>query len=369
MSNPDIVYIDSDQSLLSCCEALRLVDAVAVDTEFIRVSTFYPKPGLYQAYDGITVYLIDPITISQWKPFIDFLQDESVVKIFHACDEDVELFYHCLGVETINVFDTQIAAAFCGFDFSMGYQRLLLALLDVELAKEASRSNWLQRPLTLEQTRYAADDVIYLLQMYRVLAPKIEEKGFFSAAAEEVAIKMSLLKKTDFSGAYHKVRQAKKLSGKSLSILKGLAEWRELQMREINLPRNKIANNDVLMMLAKMQKFDLRELKKVKGVSRFVLSSEETLAQLIAVVGESGELVQRRRPMDMSVLNRLKQVMSAKADAVAIAESMFSKKTMNESLARASFDESFNLQDYVSGWRLPYYHQAIEEMGCLSSCR
>ena len=155
----DIHWIRDNASLAQHCASWRNLPFVAVDTEFMRVDTFYPIAGLLQVSEGERAYLIDPLLIDDWAPFAALLQDPAVVKVLHACSEDLEVFLRLTGSLPVALFDPQLAAAYLNLGFSMGYSRLVQAVLNIELPKGETRSDWLQRPLTANQVRYAAESV------------------------------------------------------------------------------------------------------------------------------------------------------------------------------------------------------------------
>ncbi|MCZ6854012.1 MAG: ribonuclease D, partial [Gammaproteobacteria bacterium] len=159
----------------------RVIDGwdsrIGIDTEFLRTNTFYPIPGLYQVISGDRIFLIDPLKISEWQPLVEILEDPAIVKIMHACSEDLELISHHLQAIPTSVFDTQLANAFQSQDFSTSYANLVSQQLDVELGKHETRSNWLQRPLSEDQIRYAGEDVYYLPALYESLSSNLQALG------------------------------------------------------------------------------------------------------------------------------------------------------------------------------------------------
>ena len=156
------VRIDDSATLANYCQQWLKQPLIALDTEFMRTETFYPIPGLIQVADEHQCYLIDPLQVDDMSPLVELLRAPEVLKVLHAGNEDIELFRHSYGVIPAPLFDTQIGAAFVGWGFSMGLQRLVAHALDVELGKGETTSDWLQRPLTPEQEHYAALDVAYL---------------------------------------------------------------------------------------------------------------------------------------------------------------------------------------------------------------
>ena len=168
-------WVASDEQLAAAVSTWQ--PQIALDTEFIRTNTYYPMPGLYQVASGQDVFLLDPLNINDWQPFINFLTSTDTVKVMHACLEDLELLHHHLGVVPQNVFDTQYANAFLSDKFSLSYTALVKHLLDESLEQHQTRSNWLQRPLTDEQLHYAQEDVTFLLPMYQRLSEALQDMG------------------------------------------------------------------------------------------------------------------------------------------------------------------------------------------------
>ena len=169
----DIHWIRDDVSLAQHCAAWQQLPFVALDTEFMRVDTFYPIAGLLQVGDGERAYLIDPLLIRDWQPFAALLENPALLKVLHACSEDLEVLLRLTGSLPAPLFDTQLAAAYLNLGFSMGYSRLVQAVLGIELPKGETRSDWLQRPLSETQVSYAAEDAVHLAEVYRQLAPQL----------------------------------------------------------------------------------------------------------------------------------------------------------------------------------------------------
>ncbi|MGI9293980.1 MAG: ribonuclease D, partial [Pseudomonadales bacterium] len=132
--------------LQTLCAAWHKMDAIALDTEFVRTNTYYAKLGLVQIYDGEQARLLDPLQPDLRAPLAAILEDANLVKVLHSCSEDIQILQGYCAVEVVNVFDTQIAAAMSGFGFSLSYQKLVESICGVQLPKDATRSDWLQRP-------------------------------------------------------------------------------------------------------------------------------------------------------------------------------------------------------------------------------
>ncbi|MEM7078911.1 MAG: ribonuclease D [Pseudomonadota bacterium] len=242
-----INWVSDDDSLAST--VARWPDVIALDTEFLRTDTFYPKPGLYQIATPGHVDLIDPLAITAWGPFSAYLQNPATVKIMHACMEDLEVFHHHLGVVGENIFDTQLAQAFISPDYSLSYQGLVAAHLDIHLDKHETRSDWLARPLSEAQVAYAVEDVVYLLQLYDGLVAQLREHGrweWFQADMHERA-RYAL---PDPQVYYQNVKKAWRLQPQQLATLQALCAWREETARATDIPRNRVVWDDHLMEFA-----------------------------------------------------------------------------------------------------------------------
>lgn len=249
--SPIMVLDDAQFSQL--CEHWNSLDAIGLDTEFMRTNTFYPRIGLLQISDNENCYLIDPLLISEWGSFKELLQSEVTI-VLHSCSEDLTLLYSFLGVVPENLFDTQLAAAFLNMGFSLSYQNLVLAVFDKEISKDETRSDWLKRPLTQNQLNYAAVDVLYLLDLFRHLKQRLEDSGKYPWFAEDchanrvVAIKAE--DDTAWQQAYLNFGNAWKLETEQLLVLQRLCYWREVTARGRNKPRSWIAKDNDLFTMA-----------------------------------------------------------------------------------------------------------------------
>ena len=158
--------IESVEDLAFLNEELLSKPYVGVDTEFRRTTKDNMRLALLQVNDGEEIYLIDAVAINDPKEFCSFLYSDSVIKIFHSCKEDLEAVYSWTRKKMKNIFDTQIANSFLDGDYSIGYQGLVDRKLGIMLSKNETRSNWIRRPLSDSQLKYAALDVEYLIHLY-----------------------------------------------------------------------------------------------------------------------------------------------------------------------------------------------------------
>ncbi len=276
IDNPSFTWVDCPDRLTTLCEQWSRCPALALDTEFVRTDTFFPEPGLIQLNDGSQTYLIDPMAIGKHPALAELLCNEQVVKVMHACSEDLEIFQGCFNVLPRPVFDTQIAAAFAGLGFSLGYAGLVRALMTIELPKDATRSNWLLRPLADVQKRYAALDVEHLLDIYQQLVETLHQRDMLTWVLEDCATMLDQnqpIQNID-PEIYKKVKLAWKLNTKSLAVLKALCIWREQQARTRNVPRNRILKDQIIYDLARVRPPHFAKLTTITGLNSHVLKRD-----------------------------------------------------------------------------------------------
>ncbi|MBS3803315.1 MAG: HRDC domain-containing protein [Oleiphilaceae bacterium] len=224
---------------------------LALDTEFERVSTFFPIPGLVQLGLGQQFCLVDPSVAERSPVFREILADPDRPKLLYAMSEDLELFRHWLGLEPAGLLDLQIGAALAGAGFSVGYARLVETLFGHTLDKSATRSDWLSRPLTEAQERYALDDVRFLKPLYRWVMDKLQVRGLADALKEESnRFADDLNSQVESDQYYLKIRGGWRLSPTRQGVLKALADWRELECRRRDRPRSRVLSDNALINIA-----------------------------------------------------------------------------------------------------------------------
>ena len=170
-------YIANQENLEAFARRARSSAVLAVDTEFLREKTYYANLCLLQLATDTEVAVVDPFAIEDLSVLVPLMEDPTIVKLFHAAGQDLEIIYRELGVLPSPVFDTQVAAALLGHTQQIGYGPLVHSLCGVSLKKSDSFTDWSRRPLSDSQLDYAADDVIYLPKMYRVMRERLEAKG------------------------------------------------------------------------------------------------------------------------------------------------------------------------------------------------
>jgi ribonuclease D len=268
-SSPDIwSLITSDVELTATCERWSVAGIIGVDTEFVRERTYYPCPALIQVADNHGVVIIDPLGISDFSPLKDVLIDPSILKLTHACDEDLEVLELLTGVTACNVFDTQLAGAFAGYGFSLGYRNLVEVLLEVVLEKDETRSDWLKRPLSSSQLRYAALDVVYLLPMHERLSREMTALGRSAWFKEEFEHRRRARAVDKLpEAAYLRIRGRGALRPAQRAVLRALCQWRETEAMARDIPRRHLLRDEVLLKLASDLVIDASSLGDIDGLS------------------------------------------------------------------------------------------------------
>ena len=267
--SPDIgSLITSDVALTATCERWSVAGIIGIDTEFVRERTYYPCPALIQVADNHGVVIIDPVGISDFGPLKDILTDPSILKLTHACDEDLEVLELLTGVTVCNVFDTQLAGAFSGYGFSLGYRNLVEVLLDVVLEKDETRSDWLKRPLSSSQLRYAALDVVYLLPMHERLSREMASLGRSAWFKEEFEHRRRARTADKLlEAAYLRIRGRGVLRRGDRAVLRALCQWRETEAMARDIPRRHLLRDEVLLKLASDLVIDASSLADIDELS------------------------------------------------------------------------------------------------------
>lgn len=363
----EIHWITDDQTLAQCCVAWQQLPYVALDTEFMRVDTFYPQAGLLQVAAADQVYLIDPLLIKDWSALAALLENPAVLKVLHACSEDLEVFQRLLGSLPSPLFDSQLAAAYLNLGFSMGYSRLVQEVLNVELAKGETRSDWLQRPLSETQVSYAADDVLHLAKVYEALDQRLSDEKRQWVLEDGAELLENARRQVDPQTLYREAKLAWKLAPQQLSVLRALCAWREEQARSRDVPRNRILKEHSLWPIARTQPKDLASLGRIEEMHPRTLRQDgETLLNLIREAGslppqQWPEVLPEPLPIEASaLLKKLRAVGQRQAQLLEIAPEVMLRKKALEALLKSGYPKGpYQLPDSLRGWRRQLMGQAL----------
>lgn len=325
---------------------------VAVDTEFLREKTYNARLCLVQLGIGEHQYCIDVLAIDDLSSIISLLADERVLKLFHAARQDMEVIYQTLGVLPKPIFDTQLAAAFCGADMQLGYGSLVADRTGVELPKTQSRTDWTRRPLSAEQVKYAGEDVAYLNALYDDAKDELADNGKTQWYQEEIQTYYQLDKYViDPATAY------KRLSGGNLKlkqqyVLKALAEWREATAQERDIPRTWVLKDDKLYDLVIQQpksEQEIRELQVFGRKSASYLLAPQALKLIKSVEVGDTALWRKVEPLtkqDRSICSGMMKELAKLAAEHKIAQGLLATRKDIEALYRHRQSKKM-----LNGWR------------------
>lgn len=281
-------YINTADALELFCSKIEQAPWIALDTEFLREKTYYPQLCLIQIATPDHAVCIDPLALDNIEPLLDIIYNPNIIKILHAARQDLEIFYNLRGKLPKPVFDTQLAAPLLGHTDNIGYANLVQKVLNVHLEKAHSRADWTRRPLSDKQLDYAADDVIYLAQLYIELKQNLEEHQRLHWLDHEFeALCDTNLYANSPQDAWRRVKSADRLKGPRLAILQSLAEWREETAQSENRPRNWLIRDDVLIEIARAIPETLQTLGHIRGLNE--RSLHKYGKQIVARVNTSKE--------------------------------------------------------------------------------
>ena len=284
-NTPHFTVITDNTSLLEICNLAQQQSEVALDTEFMRVSTYFPKLGLIQLYDSERVSLIDPLAITDFSPFVALLSNPKVLKILHSCSEDLLVFLQKFDQLPRPMIDTQIMARFLGLGTSAGLAKLAQQYLNVEIDKGATRTNWIKRPLSDIQLQYAAGDVWYLLPLYHILEKELAKTPWEQAVIDDCELalaKTHKLQERDSEKAYLDIPNVWKLNPLELSRLRILAQWRQNVGIERDLALSYIVKSDNLWKVAKNNPRNTSEMLEMGLTENEVRVRGKKILQLLA---------------------------------------------------------------------------------------
>lgn len=334
-------------------------ELLALDTEFERVSTFYPIPGLVQLGLGESFCLVDPSVAERSQGFRQLLADPERPKLLYAMSEDLELFRHWLGIAPAGVLDLQIGAALAGAGFSVGYARLVETLFDHSLDKSATRSDWLARPLTPAQERYALDDVRFLKPLYHWVIERLQARGLAEALAEEsnrFADDLSLQVEPEYY--YLKIRGGWRLNPARQGVLRALAVWREEECRRRDRPRNRVLSDNALINIAERCPSSAGALSAVEDVPPVVVRRYgDLLLDIVAGAQEAapGDIESIAAPLtrdEQGTYKQVKRLLTRAAEQHDVPVELLAPRRRLEALVHArSDDQALARSILFKGWR------------------
>jgi len=347
--------------LLELAAEAKKAEAIALDTEFFWERTYYPRLGLIQlAIAENECHLIDPLAIEDLRPLAEVLAKPDVVKIFHDAGQDLTILRRATGVAAENVFDTRLAAGFANLSSTLSLAGLVRELLDIDLAKTETRSDWLRRPLSLEQQEYAKNDVRYLHALRLRLLGRIASPKVKAWLDEELALySKPRADSLDGSHCYLKLRGASSLPPAGAAILKRLCDWREETARASDKPRGHIIPDARLLAIAHQPPANIPALRDLglssQAISRYGRAIIALCAAARAVPAEETveEKPWRLSAKEKTTYDRLRNMIHLKSQILGMDPALAGNSDELRAVARflvGGVAPAENLRQ-LSGWR------------------
>tara|TARA_B110000240_G_C13465393_1_gene438528 strand:- start:511 stop:1662 length:1152 start_codon:yes stop_codon:yes gene_type:complete len=350
-----VQFLDTHADLVSFCQRISDSKWMTVDTEFLREKTYYSKLCLIQVATDDEIACIDPLAIGDLDPILDLIYNPEITVVFHAARQDLELFYTLRGTLPPAIFDTQLAATVLGYGDQIGYGNLVKQCIGVELDKAHSRTDWTKRPLDSGQISYAADDVRYLRNVYKLLLQELQDKNRLHWLSEDFDNLTDISTyEPDPINVWKKIKGAGRLKGVQLAILQKLADWREQRAINTNRPRRWVLKDEVMIDLAKLAPDSTQKFSVIRGLESGTIErhgkailEQITIAKTIPV--EVWPTM--KKPLQLSsqqdaTVDALMALMRKFCDEQSIAPAAVSSRKELERLVAG--DTSVNL---LQGWR------------------
>ncbi|RED15625.1 ribonuclease D [Parasphingopyxis lamellibrachiae] len=357
--------IEDSAALADLCARLAQSSFVAVDTEFMRESTYWPDLCLIQIGNTEEAAAVDPKADGiDMSPLLDLLVDnEDVLKVFHAGGQDVEIVYNMTGKTPHPIFDTQIAAMALGLGEQIGYSNLVDALLGHSLDKGARFTDWARRPLDKRQLDYAVGDVTHLAELFPKMLERLRDTGrgaWINAEMERLADPANYENVPELSWKRIRIQSRK---ADVLGRLKAIAAWREREAQDKNLPRGRLLRDETLADIASHPPKNQQSLGKIRGLPSS-WAGNDIGARLMDVIDEAEALPENELPARKSrkpglgkegalVADLLKLLLKIRAREIGVASRLVAKADELERLAAGEREEL----GILAGWRFEEFGQ------------
>ena len=349
--------ITTTEDLEAACAKLASAPFIAVDTEFMREQTFWPRLCLIQIAGGDTEILIDNLAPGiELKPFFDLMVDENVLKVFHSARQDIEIVHHLAGVVPHPIFDSQVAAMVCGFGEAVSYSMLVKRLLGTNLDKSSRFTDWSRRPLSERQLSYAIGDVTHLRALYPKLRAQLDKSERATWLNEEMGVLTDpATYELHPERAWRRLKMRIKTQ-KALGVLMELAAWREREAQTQDVPRSRILKDEALYDIAGQAPRTTEDLGALRSLHNGFARSQRGRGVLEAV--QKGlerdpatvPPLQRGEPMPpeaQAVIDLLRVLLKATAGRHGVAPKLIATSDDLEQIARSSDADVGALR----GWR------------------
>lgn len=344
--------IDTHDGLNELVQKLHNQDFIAVDTEFLRESTYFSRLCLVQVATPTTIACVDCIALDDLSPLTSVLLDPTITKVLHSARQDYEIFAHLTGKVPGPVFDTQIAADLCGLGDQGGFAAVVSQLLSVDLDKSHTRTDWSRRPLSDDQLKYAADDVRYLVPIYESLRETLQGNGRMPWQTEECEKLLDLtLYVVEPAQAWQRLSGLGNLQPQQFHTARLLAQWRETRAIKRDRPRGWVLRDDVLMRIATALPVSNAELEKIEGLPPANLRKDATTLLDIVTTAKAcdeplPDLPDPLTGQQRKLVSRLMKTVRSVAEEVGISPSTLASRRDVTALVRQNPETAL-----LQGWR------------------
>jgi len=349
--------ITTTAQLQAFCDCLAADPFIAVDTEFMRETTYWPRLCLIQVAGPSDSAVIDPLAEGlDLSPLLALLADSKIEKVFHAARQDIEIFYN-LGVIPAPLFDTQIAGMAAGFGEQIAYDALVRQMLRIDLDKSSRFTDWARRPLSTAQLDYALADVTHLAALYPILRERLEKAGRLAWVEEEMAgLADPKNYDTDPENAWRRLKP-RKFAPKYMAVFQAVAAWRERTSQTRDQPRGRILKDDVIDEIASQAPTDLEALGRLRSLQKGFAGSRfgPELVEVIREALKNPEAVAPHvprggpppNPASGAVVELLKVLLKARAEDAGVASKLIATVSDLEKIAN---DDNADTPALL-GWR------------------
>jgi ribonuclease D len=349
--------ITNTADLKALIAELQSAPYLALDTEFLRDQTYWPKLCLIQVASTDVAAIIDPLADDiDLKPFYELLKNPKIVKVFHAARQDIEIFQQQGGVIPHPLFDTQIAAMVAGYGDAASYETLARRIAGVEIDKSSRFTDWSRRPLSNKQLEYAIGDVTHLRKIYEVLDAELKKTHRETWIADEIsALQNAELYAMNPANAWKRLK-ARTSSKRFIALLATIAEWREREAQTRDIPRGRVLKDEALLEIAAHPPESADALERIRAIPKGFANSRMGKTLMEAVEhgrqaappeGIEPEKPRRKREPSQAAIDLLKTLLRLRAEDANVAPRLIANADDIESLAAFEDDGIAALQ----GWR------------------
>lgn len=369
MSHETII---NDDQLLDLCSRLENQRRIGFDTEFVSEDTFRPQLCLIQVAAEGVMAVIDPLDIKDLNPFWRLLAEGDHITIVHAAREEVNFSLTAIDAPPANVFDTQLAAAFCSNEYPAAYASVVTRFLGRRIAKGEQRTDWRRRPLTDDQINYALEDVRHLFDLHDTMMEQINSHGRATWLEEETAAFLEEVISARTRSRWRKVSGAGNMSPRNLAIVRELWHWRQSEAERRDLPPRRVLRDDLIVELAKRKSTSGDKIRAVRGMQHGALKrAADDIAEAVqrGLDASLDEFKSKGRQVTPPQLNLLGQVLTPAITSVCRGENMAASLTGTASDVRDYIGHALGFSRasdeppvLAQGWRKELVGSLIDDL-------